>query len=110
MKEINYGMQMRDKEKLAYLIDVLKQFIKAAAEKNMDTFFTQRGEPSNNTPENSMNQTSQSNSSPSSGDQPRNEEQKNTDDVARSGVNEEAQVLPMNADDDSQLRQENDET
>ena len=39
MKEVNYGWQMRDPEKLKHLIDVLKSFMKAAAEKSVDTFF-----------------------------------------------------------------------
>ena len=44
MKELNYGFQMRDKEKLENLIAVLKSFLKAAAEGSIDDFFIERGD------------------------------------------------------------------
>ena len=44
IKELNYGKQMMDKEKLVQFVDVLKSFIKAASQKNVDDFFMQRPE------------------------------------------------------------------
>ena len=69
MKEINYGMQMRDREKLKHLVDVLKAFIKAASNKSIDAFFVDRGDLPMQASATSMNQTSNSNSgeSPDSG-------------------------------------------
>ena len=39
IKEINYGWQMRDREKLKNIVDVLKSFMKAAADANCDDWF-----------------------------------------------------------------------
>jgi hypothetical protein len=44
MKEMNYGFQMREKEKLENLIAVLKSFLKAAADGSIDDFFIDRGD------------------------------------------------------------------
>ena len=81
MKEINYGMQMRDREKLKHLVDVLKAFIKAAANKSIDAFFVDRGDLPMQASATSMNQTSNSNSggspdSGSGGDKGKQEESK----------------------------------
>ena len=39
IKEINYGWQMRDPEKLKNVVEVLKSFMKAAADANVDDWF-----------------------------------------------------------------------
>jgi len=60
IKELNYGYEMREKEKLKQLIAVLKSFLKAAAggEGTIDEFILDRGDPSLSVSASSMNQTS----------------------------------------------------
>lgn len=48
---------MRDKEKLKNLVNVLKSFIKAAAECNADDFFLERGDAALSFQDSSHNQT-----------------------------------------------------
>ena len=57
IKEINYGMQMRDREKFNNLISVLKSFIKAAANKNIDAFLLEPGDAPINASDTTVNQT-----------------------------------------------------
>ena len=62
IKEINYGVQMREKEKLKQLLDVLKSFIRAAAENSTFEFFQERGDAALSFQNSSMNQSSLNNS------------------------------------------------
>lgn len=73
MKEINYGVQMRDKEKRNAFVDVLKSFMKAAADNAVDEFFLQRAEVVDVSQGSSINQTTLSNagSPASSGEEER---------------------------------------
>lgn len=57
IKEINYGCQMRDKEKLKHLVSVLKSFIKAGAECSVDDFYLDRGDAALSFQDSSHNQT-----------------------------------------------------
>jgi len=43
--EMNYGRQMASKENLQKFVDVLRSFMKAASQKNVDEFFLQRQDP-----------------------------------------------------------------
>ena len=57
IKEINYGMQMHDREKFNHLISVLKSFIKAAANKSVDAFLLDPGDAPINASDTTVNNT-----------------------------------------------------
>ena len=57
MKELNYGFQMREKEKLKNLISVLKSLLKAASEGCIDEFIIGRGDEELSFSASSMNKT-----------------------------------------------------
>ena len=63
IREINYGATIKEKEKLHAFVEVLKGFIRAAANKTVDEFFTLRPDvqPESASGSSSMNKTNLSN-------------------------------------------------
>ena len=112
VKEINYGWQMRDREKLKNLVDVLKSFLKAAADKNSDDWFMEVGDAQlySVSAATSPNQDSLTNSaSPASSSGPvdhrEEEEKKDNNGQEESKVGGSSGLLQLNeGSDDTQLR------